>query len=52
MLGDIRDIAMFMLYLTGAYLFLTNAGGFSSILNTVGSNWRDTLVVLQGRAAA
>jgi hypothetical protein len=48
MLNSISDIAMFMLYLVLAYLLLTNAGAFNTMLNTVGSNWRTTLAVLQG----
>lgn len=49
MFGSASEIAMFMLYLVGAYLFLTNAASFNNILNTAGRNWRETLTVLQGR---
>lgn len=49
MLNSVPEILMFMLYLVGAYLFLTNAGSFNNILNTAGRNWRETLTVLQGR---
>jgi len=48
-LGDIRGIAMFMLYLVAAYLILTNADEFNTTLDAVGSNWIRTLRVLQGR---
>jgi hypothetical protein len=49
MFGSVREIAMFMLYLVLAFLLLTNYTAFNSILGTVGSNWRSTLRVLQGR---
>lgn len=48
MFGSISDIATFMLWLVLAYLLLSNAGSFTSILNSVGTNWRMTLRVLQG----
>lgn len=50
MFGSIFDMMMFMLYLVLAFLLLTNAGAFNSMLNTFGSNWRSTLQVLQGPA--
>lgn len=47
MMGTIREIAMFMLYITLAGLILANAGGFAQALNAIGSNWVRTLRVLQ-----
>lgn len=47
-MGTIRDMSMFMLYLVGAYLLLKNYTGFNAMLNAVGTNWRQTLLVLQG----
>lgn len=49
MLGTARDLAMFMLYLVLAFLILRNAGQFSTALDSIGNNWRQTLTVLQGR---
>lgn len=49
MVGTVRDIAMFMLYLVLAFLILSNAGEFAETLNAVGTNWTRTLRVLQGR---
>lgn len=50
MLGTVRDLAMFMLYLVLAYLLLSNATEFSTVLNAFGSNWIRTLRVLQGNS--
>lgn len=49
MVGTVRDMMMFMLYLVLAYLILSNASEFSDTLNAFGSNWVRTLRVLQGR---
>jgi hypothetical protein len=46
---DLQGLMMFMLYLVLAFLLLTNAGSFNAILNTFGTNWRQTLSTLQGR---
>lgn len=48
MFGDVKDIAMFMLYLVLAFLLLKNYNAFNSMMNTTLLNWRKTLVVLQG----
>ena len=50
MLGTVRDLAMFMLYLVLAYLILSNASEFANVLNAFGSNWIRTLRVLQGNS--
>lgn len=50
-MSTIREIAMFMLYITLAGLILANAGGFAEVLNAIGTNWTRTLRVLQGEGA-
>lgn len=49
MVSSVRDILMYMLYLVLAYLLLTNASGFNSMLQTFFVQWRSTLTTLQGR---
>jgi hypothetical protein len=48
-MGTIREIAMFMLYLVLVFLLISNADGFSNVIDAVGSNWIRTLRTLQGK---
>lgn len=49
MLGTVKDLAMFMLYLVLVFLLLANANEFNTILTSIGTNWIRTLRTLQAR---
>lgn len=48
-MGDLKDIAMVMLWLVALFLLLTNATGASQLLQSVGSTWFSGIRTLQGR---
>ena len=48
-MGDLKDIAMTMLWLVALFLLLTNASGASKILTSFGSTWFSGIKTLQGR---
>lgn len=50
MLRDIKDLAMFTLYITALGLVLVNADEFGTVVNSVGTTWIRTLRALQVRA--
>lgn len=48
-MGDLKDIAMTMLWLVALFLLLTNATGASRILSAFGNTWFSGIRTLQGR---
>lgn len=50
MFKDIKDIAMFTLYISALGLVLVNADEFATVISSVGDSWVKTLNALQVRA--
>jgi len=48
-MGDLRAIAMAMLWLVALFLLLDNASGATRILTGAGETWFAGIKVLQGR---
>lgn len=49
-MGEVKDIAMFMLYITVLGIVLVNADQFATVVSAIGSTWTNSLKVLQVRA--